>query len=252
VLTDAEIEQFVEAGYVRVDEAIPRALADECRRLVLEQLHIAPDGPWPDPVIRGLVEGSAIHDAANGPRLLDAVGQLLVGEPWDPRPNLGMFVVRCPSDVDPGDTGWHIDASFEGPDSDNLFNWYVNHRSKARGLLLLCLLSDVDEDDAPTRIREGSHHMVPTLLRQYGDDGVLGLEAPVGHVDGPVRLATGRAGDVFLCHPFLVHAAGWPHRGTRPRVIAQPPISLHGPLRLDVPVGDRSPVARPIQAALES
>jgi hypothetical protein len=34
--------------------------------------------------------------------------------------------------------------------------------------------------------------------------------------------ATGRAGDVFLCHPFLVHAASWPHRGTTPRWIAQP------------------------------
>ena len=26
--------------------------------------------------------------------------------------------------------------------------------------------------------------------------------------------ATGRAGDVFLCHPFIVHTATWPHRGT--------------------------------------
>jgi hypothetical protein len=37
-----------------------------------------------------------------------------------------------------------------------------------------------------------------------------------------VRLATGEAGDVYLCHPFLVHAATWPNRGTTPRWIAQP------------------------------
>ena len=40
---------------------------------------------------------------------------------------------------------------------------------------------------------------------------------------GPDRLATGRAGDVFLCHPFLVHAAQ-PHHGSRPRFMAQPPL----------------------------
>lgn len=247
MLTDAEIEQFVDAGFVRVDEAIPRALAEECDRLVLEQLLIAPDGPWPHPVVRGLVEGDVIHRAANSERLLDAVGQLLAGEPWDPRPNLGMFAVRCPSEVDPCDTGWHIDGSFEGPETENLFQWYVNHRSKGRGLLLLCLLSDVGEDDAPTRIREGSHLAVPARLRAFGDDGVRGPD--VADIDGPVRLATGRAGDVFLCHPFLVHAASWPHRGTRPRVLSQPPISLHGPLRLDGPEEELSPVARAIRTA---
>jgi hypothetical protein len=34
--------------------------------------------------------------------------------------------------------------------------------------------------------------------------------------------ATGRAGDVYLCHPFIVHTATWPHRGTSPRMMAQP------------------------------
>ena len=31
----------------------------------------------------------------------------------------------------------------------------------------------------------------------------------------PVTFATGKAGDVYLCHRFLVHA-GQPLRGTRP------------------------------------
>ncbi|MFI0371572.1 hypothetical protein ACH35V_27220 [Actinomadura sp. 1N219] len=51
----------------------------------------------------------------------------------------------------------------------------------------------------------------------------------------PVRLATGRAGDVYLCHPFLVHAAQ-PHRGTRPRFMAQPPLVPSGPLPETSPV----------------
>ena len=35
--------------------------------------------------------------------------------------------------------------------------------------------------------------------------------------------ATGPAGTVYLCHPFMVHAAQ-PHRGTQPRFMAQPPL----------------------------
>ena len=61
-------------------------------------------------------------------------------------------------------------------------------------------------------------------------------------------LATGRAGDVFLCHPFIVHTATWPHRGASPRMIAQPSIGAPGGFALDG--SDPSPVARAIVAGL--
>jgi hypothetical protein len=66
-----------------------------------------------------------------------------------------------------------------------------------------------------------------------------------------IAFATGAAGDVYLCHPFLVHAASWPHRGKKPRFIAQPPISLNGALELDGDVDRLSPVARAVRAALD-
>ena len=52
----------------------------------------------------------------------------------------------------------------------------------------------------------------------------------------PTELATGRAGDVFLCHPFLVHAASWPHTGRHPRIIAQPGVALHDAFPLVPPL----------------
>jgi hypothetical protein len=248
VLTRSQIEAFARDGFVRLSEAIPRAVALACEELALSQLGVSAGGPWAQPVFRGLVFGEAVTEAATSPRLVAAVGQLLDGEAWQPRPNLGLFVARTPCAADPGDTGWHIDASFQGPDTANLYDWYVNHRSRDRGLLLLCLLSDVTEADAPTRIAVGSHLEVPALLEPFGDDGVLGLQAPLPAVGERVALATGRAGDVYLCHPFLVHAATWPHQGTRPRVIAQPPITIDGPLRLDRPAGGRSVVASAVAA----
>jgi hypothetical protein len=63
----------------------------------------------------------------------------------------------------------------------------------------------------------------------------------------PVAHATGAAGDVYLCHPFIVHTATWPHMGAAPRMIAQPAVTdgfaLNGT--------DSSPVARAIVACLQ-
>jgi hypothetical protein len=50
----------------------------------------------------------------------------------------------------------------------------------------------------------------------------------------PRTRATGHAGDVFLCHPFLVHRATWPHRGAGPRMVAQPAVAIHEPFALQV------------------
>jgi hypothetical protein len=52
----------------------------------------------------------------------------------------------------------------------------------------------------------------------------------------PTALVTGLAGDVFLCHPFLVHAASWPHTGRHPRLIAQPGVALHDEFPLVPPL----------------
>jgi hypothetical protein len=65
----------------------------------------------------------------------------------------------------------------------------------------------------------------------------------------PEVLATGEAGAVYLCHPFLVHAAQM-HRGSAPRFMAQPPLHPAEPFRLARSDGDYSPVERAIRQAL--
>ena len=60
--------------------------------------------------------------------------------------------------------------------------------------------------------------------------------------------ATGRAGDVYLCHPFIVHTATWPHRGAAPRMTAQPAVAVPDGFAVDG--SDPSPVAQAIAAGL--
>jgi hypothetical protein len=62
-------------------------------------------------------------------------------------------------------------------------------------------------------------------------------------------LAVGRAGTVYLCHPFLLHAAQ-PHRGRTPKFMAQPPLSPRVPFELTRVDGDYSPVERAIRIGL--
>jgi hypothetical protein len=253
VLSAADLEQFDNDGFVCVRSAIPRAVAEGCRQLAATQLDIDLTAPasWRASVVRGLVLGSPVQAAAEAPPLLDAIHQLLDPEDWIPRPNLGLFVVRFPTETDPGDAGWHIDSSFQVPDG----RWFVNYRSRERGLLLLYLLSDVGMDDAPSRIVCGSHLHIPPLLLPFGDDGVFGSEAPLPEPPLPeqadrIAFATGEAGDVYVCHPFLVHAATWPHRGTAPRFMAQPPISITGDLQLSGDIDRLSRVARAVRKGL--
>ena len=71
----------------------------------------------------------------------------------------------------------------------------------------------------------------------------LCTEAVPASAHREVTAATGSLGDVYLCHPFLVHAAQ-PHRGRVPRFMAQPPLYATAPLGLDDP--RPNPVARAV------
>jgi hypothetical protein len=250
-LTAEDVDHFIRDGFIRLEAAFPRPLADECRRLLWTALELDPADPstWRSPVIR--LPGSdapPFVEAANTPRLRAAFDQLVGPGRWYPRPNVGTFPIRFPSAEDPGDAGWHIDGSYKVGD-----DLYVNLWSRDRALLLLFLFSDVAPDDAPTRIRVGSHLDVPSALREAGEAGMpfASVVGRLPHVhDRPLAWATGDAGDVYLCHPFLVHAATWPHRGKAPRFVAQPPLTPVGLLDLDRARGDYSPVERAVRIGL--
>lgn len=252
-----ETDTFIRDGFVRIDNAFPQELAERGRDILWRETGCAPGDPttWTRPVVRlGDHVEPPFREAANTPAL-HAAFDALVGEGrWLPRGGLGTWPVRFPSPDDPGDAGWHIDVSF-GHDHPDFLQWRANIASRGRALLMLFLFSDVGEDDAPTRIRVGSHIDIARRLAPAGENGLtLGELAADGFADSayrPEALATGPAGTVYLCHPFLVHAAQ-PHRGTTPRFMAQPPLLPREPLRLERPAGGYSPVEQAIREALSA
>lgn len=256
MLDAEEIERFEADGVVAVRGAVPPELVAAGREALWRDVTAAsgavPDDPvtWTVPVVRlGGYSAAPFREAATRPVLLEAFDQLVGPGRWRTPGGLGTWPVRFPSPDPPGDDGWHLEASFAGPAGEQR----VSLRSRGRALLLLFLFSDVGPDDAPTRLRLGSHLDVPPLLADAGDDGrewfdLCGDAVPAS-AGRPETVATGRAGDVFLCHPFLVHAAQ-PHRGSEPRFMAQPPLVPVG--ELDPDAAAPTPVARAVRAALSA
>lgn len=255
-LTHSQIEQFVEEGFVRIDDAFPRSLADKAREILWRETGCGPNDPatWTKPVIRvGELSEPVFAEAANTSRLHKAFDVLLGKGRWLPCGRMISFPVRFPHPDDPGDAGWHVDASFPPAQyTDDFLHWRVNYRSRDRMLLMLFLFSDTGEDDAPTRLRIGSHRDVARLLVPYGEEGlsIMPLAGKAAVTENcPVALATGEAGTVYLCHPFLVHAAQM-HRGRVPKFMAQPGLIPREQIALERADGNYSPVERAIREAI--
>jgi len=254
-LSADEITSFVRDGFVRIDGAFSQRIADDARDILWAATGCDPEdrGTWTQPVIRLEQFGQApFRDAANSPKLLGAFNQLVGPGRWYPRDSLGTFPVRFPSQDSPGDDGWHIDVSF-GHDHPDFMEWRANVRSKGRALLMLFLFSDVSVEDAPTRIRVGSHADVARALEPAGEAGLTLRELVATDFGGSAQrreaLAIGEAGTVYLCHPFLVHSAQQ-HRGNVPRFMAQPPLMPREAISLDRADGDYSPVEQAIRDAI--
>jgi hypothetical protein len=231
-LTPGQVQTFIDDGFVTVEGAFSPELAKRCRGELWAEIGLSPDEPegWIEPVIRVMSKSTPpFVEAANTPRLHKAYDQLVGDGRWIMPQGLGTFPIRFPSPEAPGDDGWHIDVSFG--DSPDFMEWRANVKSSGRALLMLFLLSDVGPDDAPTRIRKGSHATIARELLPYGQTGAtlrqLSANGYASTEGCAAELATGAAGTVYLCHPFLVHAAQ-PHRGTRPRFMAQPPLLPKG------------------------
>lgn len=253
-LTNAQIEEFIYSGFVRVEGAFPETLARKVRDALWRDTGCDPDDTktWTKPVIGlGWYKGGPFVDAANTAVLQAAYDQLVGPDRWLPCSAMGTFPVRFPVAGDPGDTGWHVDMSLDWEKPD-FMDWRINVTSEGRALLMLYLFSDVSDLDAPTRLRVGSHLDVARKLAPAGGKGLTMRELVAWFPETDQRpqvVATGKAGTVFLCHPFLVHAAQ-AHRGVSPRFMAQPALLPRLPMRLFREDGAYSPVEMAIRFGL--
>src|SRR5687768_1610686 len=93
-LTDEQIRRFVEDGFVRIEHAFPKSIADEARRLLWRDTGYDADDPgtWSEPVVRlGMYAQKPFVDAANTAVLHAALDQLVGPGRWLPCMAMGTF-----------------------------------------------------------------------------------------------------------------------------------------------------------------
>ncbi|MEV4582712.1 phytanoyl-CoA dioxygenase family protein [Nonomuraea jabiensis] len=223
-----DIDRFVADGFVKLEAASPREVGDAARALLWRQTGLSPQDPgaWKEPVVwaADLTGEGAFGELIRSPRLAEALDELCGAGGWVPRGSLGNVPIRFPHLPPADDRGWHIDANAAQPDGRYLCS------GRPETMLLLVLLSEVGPDDAPTRIRVGSHRdAAAALAGRVMDPFEAGPLVDAASSHRPLAYATGRPGDIYLVHPFTVHAAD-EHRGDEPRFMAQAPVFLTEPV----------------------
>ncbi|MGX1810842.1 phytanoyl-CoA dioxygenase family protein [Nocardia sp. NPDC055321] len=256
-LGQQEIDTFIERGFVKLETVFAASIAERCVRIMWPGTGCSPgdSANWTAPLVRlPGYDSEPFRAAAREPVLEKALDQLIGPGRWVRGSGFGPIPVRFPHTGPQPDDYWHFEGSYlpEGWTGHT----FTNYRSRALALFLLVLFTDVTAADAPTRLRASSHLAVPRRLLAYGEAGVDASRiAETGILEAtaelPVVEATGHAGDIYLCHPFLVHAAS-AHRGTTPRFLATQKVAPAMALELDRIDGAYSPVEQAIRLGLEA
>jgi hypothetical protein len=182
------------------------------------------------------------------PRAWDAVCDLVGGAERisEEQPYLWSdgFIVNLWKDADlpwegasAASPGWHKDGDF--------FRHFLD--SPEQGLLTLVLWSDVEHQGGATFVAADSVAPVARFLADNpqgvyplrpaeGEDGdpdavLIPYDDLIARCDDFVE-ATGEVGDVYLLHPYVLHAKS-PNIRRKLRVITNPPLTLAEPMRFD-------------------
>lgn len=250
-LTDTEVADFVDRGFVLLRGAVSEERIDEWKRLARSRARRDPgryvhechtfrqrraletfeyDRAVPHFGGRLSVFGDRLLPIREvSPRAWAAACQLAGGEEAWLRDFWGDYTILGNPQVGTSatrtDLKWHVDD----PKAD------ATPTNTTVGLVPLILLSDIGPNEGATLVACDSVRMIAQALREA--DGPIDLDSrklcvPIFEKCRDVIQATGQAGDVYLTHPFALHTAS-PQTAAHIRVLANPIMYLSKPLNLN-------------------
>lgn len=247
-LTDEQARHFLEKGYVVIPEAFTREQAQMWTSRVWARLgYDANDQEtWAQHRIH-MPAHERVEVKEFSPKAWGAICDLCGGEERVKQPCMwgDGFIVNLgsPGDEDtwqapgPEVAGWHKDGDW--------FRHFLD--SPEQGILTIVLWSDVLPKGGATFVAEDSVPVVARFLAQH-PEGVLPNGFDFKNLIGQCSHfaeATGKVGDVYLIHPYLLHASS--RNALRlPRLITNPAVSLTEPMCFDRPDGNYSLIEQAI------
>jgi hypothetical protein len=236
-----DAEEFMSRGWVRVRGGVPYDIVRRIREAVHQLVPSEPPAPWK-------IDSVSVYELpvlahAVSPRVHEAVDVLVGPGRWHFAGMWG-FPTRFSGPIDPF---WHIDG-----------DWFHHHLVSGQQVLTPIFFWDtIGPDDGPTLLWSGSHATVARLLASYEPEGIPGAQIAsavheyVSRDPMQAEPATGEAGDVVLCHPFLAHSIN-PNGSPRPRYISNVAVHAFADMNLDEKRRTLSPVESAIVQALQS
>jgi hypothetical protein len=135
---------------------------------------------------------------------------------------------------------WHIDG--------HIHPHYLD--SKDPALIALMLFSDVEPEGGGTALCEGSHLVATQILVESGNEGLSSKELAQRVMNSRETFniieVTGKAGDVILMHPLMLHARSTNLSENTIRILCHPSISLKQPMNFNKELKDLSVLERSI------
>lgn len=244
-LTHEETEFFIDHGYIRLKSVIPVAFIGEWwepRRQFLKDtdFHVGQSHLY-FPRLRTF----NLKDVC--PTVDEAVVELMGGEDRIKAPRVwgDGFVVACPQK---NDTPIDLNTKYQWH-KDGFFRHFLD--SNEIGLLAFVMWTNVTSQNGATALAEGSMKLVAEDLAQKTEG--VNPDYFNSRIDGSwpsQSRAEGNAGDIYLVHPFLLHATR-PNFSDDYRAITNPHIALEGPMKFNRPHSDDfSPVEKTVLRAL--
>ncbi|MDA0710400.1 MAG: phytanoyl-CoA dioxygenase family protein [bacterium] len=234
VLTEEQVEQFLTEGFVKIEGCFKKEDIQTWLDFAFERLgyDAADASTWAEERIH-MPHMNQVDVATFAPRAWGAICDLMggedriktpvtwrdgfivnfklgVGEPWEP-----------PS---PRVKGWHKDGDW--------FRHFLD--SPEQGLLTVILWDDVLPQSGGTFVATDSVGPVARYLVDF-PEGLTPQEGAFGKlIDQCSHFveATGKAGDVYLLHPFILHSASRNPSG-RARFITNPAVSFEEPMNFN-------------------
>jgi len=248
VLSDEDKQQFIEKGYVRLEQCFTKEHADWMLKDMWVRLGIdkKDESTWGKRDKMNLPFHRTWPIKSASPKLFNAICELLGDEDRiDPTGtqlednlivNLGFEKYRSgwvePKDMD----NWHVDGDY--------FLHFLD--SPEQALTVVCIWTEeVKSHGGATFISTDSLPHSCKILADHPE----GLLPPDFHYLDLVKKCnefmecTGKCGDVYILHPLLLHSASRNSLGIV-RVITNPRVSLKDPFCFNRPDGDYSVVEK--------
>ena len=256
ILSAADLDNFLRYAFVHLTDCFDASPGSTAHRWVEESWArngISPQdrSHWPNDKIH-MPSTERITVREFSPKAFAAICQLCGGESqvdttetWHNGfiANYGLGRDRPWAAPGPEAGGWHVDG-----------DWFLHFLdSREQGLLMVVLFSDIHPRGGGTFIACDSVPHVARFLAAH-PEGVEPDGFPIAEIVRQCRdfrEVTGKAGDVFLLHPFIVHTSSYNHR-PEARFMINPSGVLNAPLCFDRRSTDSSyaPVEQAVLAAL--